>query len=111
MGIVLACLIFGLAAAIERIIYLNLATTNTQKTNEEAESALNQVEQKQPKKYAEHVWTCSINLLSRFRPSWRRWKVLKKLLLKYGGVQMGKLEKCFLDFSFYSISTMLELEL
>ena len=30
MGIVLACLIFGLAIAIERIIYFNLATTNTQ---------------------------------------------------------------------------------
>ena len=27
MGIVLACLIFGLAIAIERIIYLNLATS------------------------------------------------------------------------------------
>ena len=34
MGIVLACLIFGLAIAIERIIYLNLATTNTQKLTE-----------------------------------------------------------------------------
>ena len=33
MGIVLVCLILGLAIAIERIIYLNLATTNTKKTN------------------------------------------------------------------------------
>ena len=31
MGIVLACLILGLAIAIERIIYLNFATTNTDK--------------------------------------------------------------------------------
>jgi biopolymer transport protein ExbB len=31
MGIVLLCLILGLAIAIERIIYLNLSTTNTQK--------------------------------------------------------------------------------
>ena len=30
MGIVLICLILGLAIAIERIIYLNLATTNSQ---------------------------------------------------------------------------------
>ena len=29
MGIVLICLILGLAIAIERIIFLNLATTNT----------------------------------------------------------------------------------
>ena len=40
MGIVLACLIFGLAIAIERIIYLNLATTNTQKLTENVENAL-----------------------------------------------------------------------
>ena len=31
MSFVLLCLIFGLALAIERIIYLNLATTNTDK--------------------------------------------------------------------------------
>ena len=31
MGIVLLCLILGLAIAIERIITLNLATTNTNK--------------------------------------------------------------------------------
>jgi biopolymer transport protein ExbB len=31
MGIVLLCLILGLAVAIERIITLNLATTNTKK--------------------------------------------------------------------------------
>jgi len=31
MGIVLLCLILGLAFAIERIIYLNLSTTNTKK--------------------------------------------------------------------------------
>ena len=40
MGIVLACLIFGLAIAIERIIYLNLATTNTQKLTQDVEDAL-----------------------------------------------------------------------
>ena len=35
MGIVLACLILGLAIAIERIIYLNFATTNTEKLVED----------------------------------------------------------------------------
>ena len=40
MGIVLACLILGLAIAIERIIYLNFATTNTSKLIDEVESAL-----------------------------------------------------------------------
>ena len=40
MGIVLACLILGLAIAIERIIYLNFATTNTDKLTADVESAL-----------------------------------------------------------------------
>mgnify|MGYP005661486021 FL=1 len=40
MGIVLACLILGLAIAIERIIYLNFATTNTEKLVEDIELAL-----------------------------------------------------------------------
>ena len=40
MGIVLICLILGLAIAIERIIYLNLATTNSQKLTAGVEEAL-----------------------------------------------------------------------
>ena len=41
MGIVLLCLILGLALAIERIIYLNMATTNTSKLLNNVEGALN----------------------------------------------------------------------
>ena len=40
MGIVLLALIFGLAISIERIIYLSLATVNTQKILKNVESAL-----------------------------------------------------------------------
>jgi biopolymer transport protein ExbB len=40
MGFVLLTLIFGLALAIERIIYLNLATTNTDKLLKKIEDAL-----------------------------------------------------------------------
>ena len=40
MGIVLLCLILGLAVAIERIIFLNLPTTNTKKLTQEVEDAL-----------------------------------------------------------------------
>ena len=53
MGIVLICLILGLAIAIERIIFLNLATTNTKKLTEGVEEALSQVVLMLPKKYAE----------------------------------------------------------
>ncbi|MFT7349634.1 MAG: biopolymer transport protein ExbB, partial [Candidatus Paceibacteria bacterium] len=40
MGIVLLCLILGLAVAIERIIFLNLASTNTTKLKQSVEDAL-----------------------------------------------------------------------
>ena len=40
MGIVLVALIFGLAIAIERIIYLNMATTNTKKLVSSVDDAL-----------------------------------------------------------------------
>ena len=40
MGIVLLALIFGLALSIERIIYLNLSTTNTKKLLNKVENAL-----------------------------------------------------------------------
>ena len=41
MGIVLLCLILGLAIVIERIIYLNMSTTNTKKLLSNVEDALN----------------------------------------------------------------------
>ena len=40
MGIVLICLILGLAISIERIIFLNLATTNTKKLTSGVEEAI-----------------------------------------------------------------------
>ena len=40
MGIVLLCLILGLAIAIERIIFLNLSTTNSKKLTEDVEESL-----------------------------------------------------------------------
>ena len=41
MATIIACLVFGLAVAIERIIYLNLASTNTEKLLKKVEDALN----------------------------------------------------------------------
>ena len=41
MATIIACLVFGLAVAIERIIYLNLASTNTEKLLKKVEEALN----------------------------------------------------------------------
>src|SRR5699024_6247150 len=41
MAPILLCLILGLAISIERIIYLNMSTTNTRKLAERVEDALN----------------------------------------------------------------------
>ena len=41
MAAVVLCLIFGLAVAIERVIYLNLSDTNTKKLVNGVEEALN----------------------------------------------------------------------
>ena len=41
MASILLCLIFGLAVSIERVIYLNMATTNTKKLLANVEDALN----------------------------------------------------------------------
>jgi biopolymer transport protein ExbB len=41
MGIVILTLVLGLALCFERIIYLNLATTNTEKLLKKVEAALN----------------------------------------------------------------------
>ncbi len=40
MSVVLLCLIFGLALAIERIIYLTLAETKYRKTTDKVEAAM-----------------------------------------------------------------------
>ena len=53
MGLVLITLILGLAIVIERIIYLNLATTNTEKLLNNIEDALQSGGIEMQKKYAE----------------------------------------------------------
>ena len=65
MGIVLLCLILGLAIAIERIIFLNLSTTNSKKLTQDVEDALQ-----------------SGGI-----------EAAEKAVVAYGGVQMGQLEK------------------
>ena len=94
MGIVLACLIFGLAIAIERIIYLNLATTNTQKLTEEVESALKSGGTEAAKEVCRNT---SGPVASIFYQGLDRAgdgvESAEKAVVAYGGVQMGQLEK------------------
>ena len=52
MAFVLICLILGLALAIERIIYLNMATTNSAKLVEGSKRRWAKAAKKLPKKFA-----------------------------------------------------------
>jgi biopolymer transport protein ExbB len=94
MGIVLICLILGLAIAIERIIFLNLATTNTKKLTEDVEEALSSGGVDAAKEYCRNtkgpVASIFYQGLDRMDEGVES---AEKAVVAYGGVQMGKLEK------------------
>lgn len=94
MGIVLLCLILGLAIAIERIIYLNLSTTNTQKLADQVEDALNSGGVEAAKEVCRNtkgpVASIYYQGLDRADESI---DAAEKAVIAYGGVQMGQLEK------------------
>ena len=94
MGIVLACLILGLAIAIERIIYLNFATTNTEKLTNEVESALKSGGVNAAKEICKNTPgpVASIFFQGLDRAG-EGVESAEKAVVAYGGVQMGQLEK------------------
>jgi biopolymer transport protein ExbB len=94
MGIVLACLILGLAIAIERIIYLNFATTNTDKLISDVESALNSGGTDAAKEVCRNTPgpVASIFYQGLDRAG-EGVESAEKAVVAYGGVQMGQLEK------------------
>ncbi|MFW5850802.1 MAG: MotA/TolQ/ExbB proton channel family protein [Bacteroidota bacterium] len=94
MAIVVICLIFGLAIAIERIIYLNLATTNTEKLLGKVEDALENGGKEAAlevcRNTAGPVASIFYQGLSRVDEGV---DVVEKSVVSYGSVQMGLLEK------------------
>ncbi len=94
MGIVLLCLILGLAVAIERIIFLNMATTNTTKLKEAVEAALKSGGVDAAKEICRDtkgpVASIFYQGLDRAGESVES---AEKAVVAYGGVQMGQLEK------------------
>ncbi|MFL1894151.1 MotA/TolQ/ExbB proton channel family protein [Aquimarina sp. 2-A2] len=94
MGIVLLCLILGLAIAIERIIFLNLSTTNTKKLQQNVEDALNNGGVEAAKEVCRNtkgpVASIYYQGLDRADESV---DAAEKAVVAYGGVQMGQLEK------------------
>lgn len=94
MGIVLLCLILGLAVAIERIIYLNMATTNTKKLAAKVEEALASGGVEEAKEVCRNTKgpVASIYYQGLDRVD-EGLDAVEKAVVAYGGVQMGQLEK------------------
>lgn len=96
MGIVLLALILGLAIAIERIIYLNMASTNPDKLVQEIENALDEGGIEAAKEVARNtkgpVASIFYQGLERVADG-EGIDAAEKAVVGYGGVQMGLLEK------------------
>ncbi len=94
MSLVLICLILGLALCIERIIYLNMATTNKTKLLKNVENALSSGGVEAAKDVCRNT---KGPIASIFYQGLERYDegidVVEKSVVAYGGVQMGLLEK------------------
>ena len=94
MGIVLLCLILGLAIAIERIIFLNASTTNSKKLAQKVEDALDSGGIDAAKEVCRNttgpVASIYYQGLDRVEEGI---DIAEKSIVAYGGVQMGQLEK------------------
>ncbi len=94
MASILACLIFGLALCIERIIYLNMATSDTKKLLANVESALDKGGIEEAKAVCRDTRgpVASIFYQGLDRHS-EGLDVVEKSIVSYGGIQAGLLEK------------------
>ena len=109
MSLVLACLIIGLAIAIERIITLNLATTNTKKLLARVDEALSKDGVDGAKEVCKNTRgpVASIFTQGLLRMS-EGVEMVEKSIIAYGSVEMGRLEKGLVWISlFISIAPML----
>lgn len=109
MGIVLLCLILGLAIAIERIITLNLASTNTKKLLAKVEEALSVGGVEAAKDVCRNTRgpVASIFVQGLMRMT-EGIEMVEKSIISYGSVEMGRLEKGMVWISlFISLAPML----
>lgn len=94
MGIVLLALIIGLAVAIERVIYLNLSSTNTKKLTAKVETALKNGGVEAAKDVCKNTRG---PVASIFWEGLHKYDqgidVVEKSIVSLGGVLMGRLEK------------------
>ena len=106
---VLICLILGLAIALERIITLNLATTNTKKLLGKIEEALSSGGVEAAKEVTRNT---KGPVASIFTQGLMRYsegiEMVEKSIVAYGSVEMGRLEKGLVWISlFISLAPML----
>ncbi len=109
MGAVLLCLILGLSIAIERIITLNMATTNTDKLLANLEKALTEEGVEAAKEVTKNT---KGPIASIFTQGLMRLdegiEMVEKSIISYGSVEMGRLEKGLVWVSlFISLAPML----
>ncbi len=109
MSPVLICLILGLAVALERIITLNLSTTNTKKLLARVEEALEQGGIEAAKDVTRNT---KGPVASIFTQGLMRYsegiEMVEKSIIAYGSVEMGRLEKGLVWLSlFISLAPML----
>ncbi|MBI2257289.1 MAG: MotA/TolQ/ExbB proton channel family protein [Flavobacteriia bacterium] len=94
MAPVLICLIIGLALAIERVVYLNLATINTQKFLDQVEAALKSGGVEEAKEICRNTRGPIASIFYQgLDRSNEGLEMVEKSVVAYGGVQMGQLEK------------------
>jgi biopolymer transport protein ExbB len=94
MGVVLITLILGLALAIERIIYLNLATTNTDKLLSEIDDALKSKGIEGAKDVCRNTPGPVASIFYQgLERSPEGLDMVEKSIVAYGSVQMGRLER------------------
>jgi biopolymer transport protein ExbB len=94
MSLVLICLILGLAFCIERIITLNIASTNTDKLLGDIESKLAEGDVDSAMEVARSTPGPAASVLFEgLRSSDKGPEAVEKSIVSYGSVQMGLLEK------------------
>ncbi|MFM7179568.1 MAG: MotA/TolQ/ExbB proton channel family protein [Bacteroidota bacterium] len=109
MSPVLLCLIFGLGVIIERVIYLNLATTNTSKLLNKVEDALKGGNLDAAKEICRNTRGPVASIFYQgLERSNEGVDIAEKAVTSYGSVQMGQLEKGLIWISlFIALAPML----
>lgn len=109
MSLVLVCLILGLAFCIERIITLNIATTNTEKLIGRIDDELQKGNVQQAMEICKATPGPAASVLYEgLKGSSKGADAVEKAIVSYGGVQMGLLERGLVWISlFIAIAPML----